>query len=282
MLAVLFAPRHNSTMTISPIQTLGEWISTNIQAILVRISAAAGSTPRERGAWMAVTGSAVTGTIGGGRLEWDAVESARTMLLNGTIQREEVIALGPAIGQCCGGRVTLDYAQLTPALHTELAEAARKAAAARPAVFIYGAGHVGRALARALAPLPFAVTLIDNRPEELALAEAPGVTLLNSESPVAVAESAPTHAAHVVMTHSHALDSLIAQAVLERGDFAYLGLIGSATKRAAFLKAFCAMGLSEAQLARITCPIGGSLVADKRPEIIAALTAAEILATVLR
>jgi xanthine dehydrogenase accessory factor len=252
-----------------------------MHAILVRISAAAGSTPREQGAWMAVTASGVTGTIGGGRLEWDAVATARGMLASGESTREEIIALGPAIGQCCGGRVSLEYARLTPALHAKLAEEVRRATTACPCVLIYGAGHVGRALARALAPLPLHVTLIDSRPEELALTDARGVKLLASDNPAAVAESAPTRAAHVVMTHSHTLDSLIASALLERGDFAYLGLIGSATKRAAFFSAFRAMGFEETKLTRITCPIGGSAVADKRPEVIAALTAAEIITAVL-
>ncbi len=235
---------------------------------------------------MAVSSQGQTGTIGGGRLEWDAAQTARAMLARtmptrGASPIEEVIALGPALGQCCGGRVTLSYEPLTPALYHELGQAADKAAALRPAVFIYGAGHVGRALAQALAPLPIATTLLDSRAEELSQTQASGVTLLAQENLAAWAETAPAHAAHVVMTHSHALDSLIAATVLERGDFAYLGLIGSATKRAAFFSAFRDMGFTDAQLARLTCPIGGFAVADKRPEVIAALTAAEILSKVL-
>jgi xanthine dehydrogenase accessory factor len=268
-------------MTPTPIDILDEWQRTSLQAILVRISSASGSTPREEGAWMAVTSTSVTGTIGGGRLEWDATRTARAMLLSEEGAHTATIPLGPAIGQCCGGRVTLSFQRLTPAWHAQLAQAARQTLGTRPVVMIYGAGHVGRALARALEPLPFQVTLIDSRSDELARAEAPGVTLVTSENPAGLAEDAPPQAAHVVMTHSHALDSLIASAVLERGDFAYLGLIGSATKRAAFFSAFRAMGLDEKALARIICPIGGSRVADKRPEVIAALTAAEIVEHVM-
>ena len=231
---------------------------------------------------MLVSASSLAGTIGGGRLEWDAVDAARTMLAKCEQLREATVSLGPAIGQCCGGRVTMRFDLLNPALLAELTQEEAAMLARQPSVLIYGAGHVGCALARTLAPLPLHVSLIDSRPDELARAQETGVALITSETPVTLAETAPAGAAHVVMTHSHALDSLIASAVLERGDFAYLGLIGSATKRAAFLSAFRATGFSEEQLSRLTCPIGGSTVSDKRPEVIAALTAAEILAAVLK
>ncbi len=142
---------------------------------------------------------------------------------------------------------------------------------------VYGAGHVGRALALALDPLPFRTRIVDARPDELALVEGRRVERI-ADAPSRIAQAAPAGAAHVVLTHSHALDSLICAALLETADFAYLGLIGSATKRATFVRAFRSLGLPEAAIARLVCPIGGAAIRDKRPPVIAALVAAELLA----
>jgi xanthine dehydrogenase accessory factor len=246
--------------------------------VVVAIADADGSTPRETGAAIAVGAAATAGTIGGGRLEWEAIEEARAMLREGSKARTRSIALGPSIGQCCGGRVTLAFAPGDERAAEALEAAERLRLEARPLAFIHGAGHVGRALALALAPLPIRVRLVDGRREELAMLAADDrIEHVLSDAPAALAAAAPAGAAHVVMTHSHALDSLIAAALLERGDFAYLGLIGSATKKALFLKAFRELDLSEAAVARIVCPIGGAAVRDKRPEVIAALAAAEIV-----
>jgi xanthine dehydrogenase accessory factor len=125
------------------------------------------------------------------------------------------------------------------------------------------------------------VTLIDQREDELRLIDAPDVRRIVADRPSTLVEQARAGDAHVVMTHSHALDSLIAAAVLEKGAFRYLGLIGSATKKALFLKAFRETRVPEALIAQITCPIGGASVRDKRPEVIAALAAAEITTALL-
>jgi xanthine dehydrogenase accessory factor len=255
---------------------MATWMKAGKAFIRIVVAEAEGSTPREKDAFMLVSPDATAGTIGGGRLEHDAIAAARAMLAAGDASRRETVALGPAIGQCCGGRVTLDYDRPDDALIAEMAARDEAASAARPQVFIYGAGHVGRALALALAPLPFQVTLADGRADELALAHAPGVRLLLSEGLAGLAETAPDGAAHVVMTHSHALDSLIASAVLERGRFGYLGIIGSKTKRASFRRAFREMGLPESSIRQVVCPIGRSRSRDKRPEVIAAFAAAEI------
>ncbi|MGL4241442.1 MAG: xanthine dehydrogenase accessory protein XdhC [Beijerinckiaceae bacterium] len=267
---------HQSLATVAR-----EWREARNPFIFVEIRRAEGSTPREEGAAMAVTLQSVAGTIGGGRLEWDAIDSARAMLRAGETRREDTIHLGPAIGQCCGGRVTLSFRTIDAEEIDALAAVEERANAGAPNVFIYGAGHVGRALARALAPLPFRVTLVDERNDELALADAPGVTIVRTDAPVGVAEQAPDFSAHVIMTHSHALDSLIAGAVMERGRFRYLGIIGSRTKRNSFRKAFREMGVPPEMIARVVCPIGGSRVKDKRPEVIAALAAAEIATALL-
>jgi xanthine dehydrogenase accessory factor/xanthine dehydrogenase large subunit len=250
--------------------------------IVVSVSAAAGSTPREVGAMMAVTGRGVAGTIGGGRLEHDAIKQARRMLRDGRSTASIGVPLGPAIGQCCGGHVTLIFERVDAGIRTRIMAAEAVALARRPAVFIHGAGHVGKALALALAPLPLAVTLADERPGETLGLRIAGVGIRRSPSLVRLAEEAPPGAAHVILTHSHALDARIAAAVLERGDAPYLGLIGSATKRALFIKGFREIGIPEARVATISCPIGGSSLRDKRPAVIAALTAAEIAKAMLK
>jgi xanthine dehydrogenase accessory factor len=250
-----------------------------INAALVRIESVAGSTPRDAGTVMVVTPDAVAGTIGGGRLEWDAIAAARTMLQQDGTRLTMNIVLGPAIGQCCGGRLTLHIERLDDALLETLI--AQEASIQHHAVLIYGAGHVGRALARALSVLPFDVSLIDSRSAELALFAANGVTLVHTEKPLSVAENAASGSAHVIMTHSHAVDSLIAAAVLEQDHFGYLGIIGSRTKRNSFRKAFREIGIPADRIARVVCPIGGNRVRDKRPEVIAALVAAEIIETML-
>ncbi|MDO5369058.1 xanthine dehydrogenase accessory protein XdhC [Paracoccus sp. (in: a-proteobacteria)] len=231
--------------------------------IRVRITRARGSTPREEGAEMMVGADAVTGTIGGGQLEYLAIDRARQMLARGELRAVMDVPLGPEIGQCCGGRVelTLDREPASPA-------------PLKPSVLIFGAGHVGRALARAMLPLPVKLRLIDQRPAELALADVPGEL---TPLPEAEVRRAPSGSAYVILTHDHALDFLIAAEALARGDAAYVGMIGSATKRATFARFARQRGIDPAPL---TCPIGGT-VRDKRPEVIAAFTATEIMATLL-
>jgi xanthine dehydrogenase accessory factor len=144
-------------------------------------------------------------------------------------------------------------------------------------VLIYGGGHVGAALARALAPLPFQVRWIDARLGAFPAEIPAGVETLESPLPEAEAGAARPDALHVVLTHSHALDLEIVAAVLERGEFGFLGLIGSATKKALFLRRLRERGIPEGRLARLTCPIGVPGVRDKRPEVIAATVAVQLL-----
>jgi xanthine dehydrogenase accessory factor len=267
------------TTPVSSIAT--NWLSYGENFAIISISETLGSTPREVGAVMLVSTSSVSGTIGGGRLEWDAIDTARAMLAEGDDSRELSVVLGTAIGQCCGGRVTLRIEKAT----VENVEAVRRLenalSSTMPHVQIYGAGHVGRALARALDPLPFKTCLIDSREPELALAQCSNVTLTHTDRPISLAENAPAGAAHVIMTHSHALDSLLAAAVLERNAFSYLGIIGSKTKRNSFRRAFRELGIPQSQIVRVICPVGSTVVQDKRPEVIAALVAAELVGILL-
>jgi xanthine dehydrogenase accessory factor len=244
--------------------------------VLVRVARAKGSTPREAGVSMLVTGHAVHGTIGGGRLEWEAIARARELLAAGETAGTLEVPLGPAVGQCCGGHVTLSLARAGAAELALLEAAAAEERAGWPLVLLFGAGHVGKALARALAPLPLRLRWIDGRADEFPSPALEGPEVILSERPLAEIRVAPAASAYVVMTHSHGLDFEVCEAILRRADFAYLGLIGSRTKRTRFERGWRELGLTDQQIGRLVCPIGGQL-RDKRPAVIAALAAAEIL-----
>jgi xanthine dehydrogenase accessory factor len=145
------------------------------------------------------------------------------------------------------------------------------------AVCLFGAGHVGRALALALAPLPFAVRWVDPRRDAFPAYAPANVTLIHAPEPAAELATTPDGALLVVMTHSHALDLEIVAEALRVERFGYVGLIGSATKRARFLSQMRAAGLSEVQLSRLVCPIGVPGLESKDPAAIAASTAAQLL-----
>ena len=255
------------------------------RAVLVMVAEARGSTPREAGAAMLVAPGGASGTIGGGTVEHRVIEAARAMLADPAPEPlAQDVPLGPDLDQCCGGRVTVALAPLAAADAGRF-EAGRAALWAggpvwaepprpRPAL-IYGAGHVGRALVSALTPLPFALRWIDARPGTLDAAPQ-GVATVETPLPEAEAEAAPPGALHVVLTHSHALDLEIVAAALA-GRPGFVGLIGSATKRATFLRKLRARGLGEDRLARLTCPIGLPGLRDKRPAVIAASVAAQLL-----
>lgn len=229
--------------------------------IRVVITRTRGSSPREAGATMFVTPDATQGTIGGGQLEYMAIDRARQMLARGEVAASMDVPLGPEIGQCCGGRVELELTLVSE----------QPDAPDHPQVLIFGAGHVGRALSRALALLPLRPILIDQRANELM--QASGESCL-TPLPEAEIRSAPYGTSYVVVTHDHALDFLLASEALRRMDAPYIGMIGSQTKLAQFRRFARAQGLDTD---RLTCPIGAGQSRDKRPEVIAAFTAAEII-----
>jgi xanthine dehydrogenase accessory factor len=245
--------------------------------ILVEITDAQGSTPREAGAFMLVAPAATWGTIGGGQFEFMAIGNAREMLAGNGVAVMD-IPLGPEIGQCCGGRTQLAFRRVTPEVAATLEARLAQEARGLPEVYLFGAGHVGRALAAALDPLPLSVTVVETRESELANLPAAARTCL-VPMPEALVAEIPAGSALVILTHDHALDFLIAREALARTDLAYTGMIGSATKRATFASWLSREGGGERTwLDRLTLPIGGSAVRDKRPEVIAAMTTAEILA----
>ena len=240
----------------------------------LRITQVAGSAPREVGAEMFVTASDSAGTIGGGQAEWQALARARAMLAGGERQATLMLALGPELGQCCGGRLCVEFKRLSQ--EDRAAHLARLERAERPLLMILGAGHVGRALARVAQTMPWQVVLVDPRATELAKAP-DGIATRLTPLPEIEVENAPPQSAFVVTTHDHGLDFLLTLAVLRRGDFAYAGLIGSATKRARFQR-FARETDNFNEFSRLTCPIGAAGLGDKRPEVIALMTAQEIFA----
>lgn len=227
---------------------------------------------------MLVSPTQTVGTIGGGHLELKAIEHARALLNGAPGEASLHFPLGPALGQCCGGAVTLGFAVLDAA-----------ALAAWPApdplfhLQLYGAGHVGRAIARLLAPLDIEVQWIDEREEEFPRtlfddSPWPGhierVCVDAVEAEVALA---PPRAYYLVLTHRHDLDLRLTEAILTRGDFAWFGLIGSKTKRARFAHHLERRGFDAELIARMTCPIGLPGIDGKEPEIIATATVAQLL-----
>ncbi len=264
------------------IMTVSDFLAANLSdgAVIVRIAQAQGSTPREAGATMIVGACGSAGTIGGGQLEFHCIDLARDMLASGEDERTVDIPLGPQMGQCCGGRVQVTLERALPRHLAALREGEAKAAADRPQVLIFGAGHTGKALARSLALLPLAVTLIDDR-EGVFEGIPESVACLRLDDPEAALAAAPPRSGFVVLSHSHALDYRLTESALLREDAAYVGMIGSGTKRARFEASFRRRHPDSAALARLTCPIGGSDVHDKRPEVIATLTAAELVRSLL-
>ena len=250
------------------------WLAEGRAAMQVQVHDVRGSVPRDAGTHMLVAADEVAGTIGGGQLELQAISAARRRLRSGDdAPRDDAIALGPGLGQCCGGTLTLRTERLTVA-----ALAAWPVAEPRFALQLYGAGHVGRAIVRLLEGIDCRVQWIDERESEFpAAASAPHIERVCVEPVEAEVAAAPAGSRYLVLTHSHELDQRITEAILRRGDFAYLGLIGSRTKRARFEHRYAARGIDAAMLARITCPIGVPGIAGKEPEVIAVAVVAQLL-----
>ncbi|MGY3438905.1 MULTISPECIES: xanthine dehydrogenase accessory protein XdhC [unclassified Marinovum] len=236
---------------------MSDWIG-------VTIAEARGSTPRDAGTVMRIWPDRQEGTIGGGALEWQATLIAREMLADGTEAARRKMALGPDMAQCCGGAVTLEFVRNAGVLQPESG-----------ALWIWGAGHVGRAIAAVMAPLGVPVTLVDVAADRLPDPVPARVTPLVAADPLRVVRHAPEQADHIITTYSHDLDLGLCDALLHHG-FASAGLIGSDTKWARFRKRLVTLGHSPAQIARIACPIGDPSL-GKHPQAIAVGVAARYL-----
>lgn len=252
-------------------------------ACLVTLEESRGSVPREKGAWMAVFGVGEAGTIGGGHLEYSAMAEARQRLSRGGSEALVRYALGPSLGQCCGGEVHLRF-QLVTAADIE-ALRLRLATALQP-VALFGGGHVGRALVEVLTRLPLAVSWIDSR-DEIFPANVPANVICQHSDPVQGAVASLASGSYVlIMSFSHAEDlDVLASCLLrqrERADLPYIGLIGSDTKWATFSHRLEARGFSATELAQVTCPIGIAGISSKEPEVIALAVAAQLMQTMER
>ena len=241
----------------------------------LKLTTVLGSSPREAGTEMFVRRDALFGTIGGGQLEHRAIDAARRLLDSGEDNAVLDLPLGPEIGQCCGGRVEVSITRMSSEDMALAMEGAQAAYDAQPAVYILGAGHVGRALANLFQHLPVRTVLVDQRAEELAISDAKVETRL-SAIPEMDIQDAPAGSAFIVLTHDHGLDFLLASTALERGDAAYVGLIGSATKRVKF-RNWCKTHCDGLSIAPLICPIGAGGSRDKRPAVIAAQVVAEVI-----
>jgi len=221
-----------------------------------------GSAPREAGTRMWVDATHTRGTIGGGNLEYTALKVAREMLLSGEQRRQRKFALGDTLGQCCGGSVTLAF-EGKDAIE-ELEEPALQ-------VVLFGAGHVGKEVARILERLPCRLTWVDPRPDQFPAETRARVVI--EEEPAWMVDEAPAGASYLVMTHSHALDLQIVEHVLKRNDFRFAGLIGSQTKAAKFRARLRARGIDSS---RLVCPVG-LFKAGKHPAEVAVSIVAQLL-----
>ena len=315
-------------------------------AISIAITATKGSVPRAAGTRMVVTTSDVFGTIGGGHLEYKAIDIARNMLATHAPAQAARFPLAASLGQCCGGLVNLLFEPVAP--DAEWVDAVRQfersripcvivtplrggAATAKLVVsqdancgtlgavtsdtaaitiarqrldslqtadlmrfagvecwfeihraldfnvVIFGAGHVGRALVKILAELPCSIDWIDSRDDEFPDMTYPGVEKRICDFPEDEVARAPAGSFFLVMTHSHALDQLICERILLRGDFTYFGLIGSISKRRQFERKLTARGVPAARFADMICPIGATGIDSKEPMAIAVSVALEIM-----
>ena len=353
---------------------MDDWLTAaqRAPAVLVTVAIAEGSVPREPGAKMLVTRDAFAGTIGGGHLEHRAIEIARAMLEEGGAPRLERFALGPSLGQCCGGvahlvfepvdrdqmalldtRRSVDTIRVIPVgwtgqsmpgawmrptrstggdvdaqsdVHTIVervdgrpvhptwalvdADGMHLAGAPVPAfdrtrgthvftdtdgrrwlldavlaprahLMLFGAGHVGAAIVRALAELPCRVTWVDERDDLFPAAVPANVTIEATDIPETLVEQAVPGTTFLVMTHSHALDLRLTIAILSRRTSTQLpdwfGLIGSDTKRRQFEHRLRERGIANARIDAMVCPIGLPGIAGKAPGVIAASVAAQLL-----
>ena len=302
------------------LDTLRAAVAQHGRVVRVVIADVRGSSPREVGAAMLVWPNGQSGTIGGGALEYQAAQAARAMVAGGPAMRLSRHALGPDLGQCCGGSVQLlaevhdaasvaDLEGLEVIARPVLAEARMPLAVQRirtqargqgrcPApqlvegwmvepvtrasipLWIWGAGHVGRALVDVMAPLPdLAITWIDTGPARFPAHLPDSVTVLPATDPARVVRHAPHDAHHLILTYSHALDLALCHGLLGHG-FASVGLIGSATKWARFKSRLAALDHAPAQIARIRCPIGLPAL-GKHPQAIAIGVASGLLSDIM-
>lgn len=242
-------------------------------AVLVSVDSIVGSTPREAGAKMIVSSDQLYGTIGGGNLEYQACRIARNQLERGADDCLQRFPLGAGLGQCCGGLVNLMFEKLGE--DSDWDELARTVDCIE--LYLFGAGHVGQAVVRALHDLPVKIHWIDTRDDILPQDTPSGVSTICTDTPEAEVDAAAAASYFLVMTHDHSLDQRLCEQILKRDDFAYFGLIGSHSKRRNFETRMRRRGVDPQKFEGMTCPIGIGGINSKQPAQIAISVVAEIL-----
>ena len=242
----------------------------------VEVIEAKGSTPRDAGAMMVVGRNNIYGTIGGGSAEWLVINTARGFIDGAEFEKQQIITLGSEIDQCCGGVLTVRYRQVDTVLREQIVASAKEKMSLN--VLIFGAGHTGLALADALLPLNANIEIIDTRTQYAGNVH--GHNLRCLALPEEAVRKAGGNMIFVITTHDHSLDFLITAEALARGDARYVGMIGSPTKRAVLRSWMGDNHYTPSSIEKLHCPIGGERVKNKQPEVIAAMTVAEILSTV--
>jgi xanthine dehydrogenase accessory factor len=231
--------------------------------VLVTVLGVKGSSPRDSGTKMVVTKDNFYASIGGGHLEYKTIHLARQLLKNEkNEQHVEHFALGPNLGQCCGGSTSVLFECF---------------GARQVNIMLFGAGHVGRALAQILGDLPCRLSWVDSREEQIPPHLPDNTSFVLSDVPVDEVSTMPSNSYYIVMTHNHQLDFDICAGILKLDDFSYLGLIGSSTKWARFQRRLQHHGYSKDLISRITCPVGLSEVPGKQPMEVAVSVASEII-----
>lgn len=266
-----------------------DWLATLVDELratrepIVRVEVAAtrGSAPRDAGACMLVSARREWGTVGGGHLELVATQTARGMLTApvGATRRDR-FTLGASLGQCCGGIVELAFQRYDGADLASLEDMLEARGSAVPGetdLWLFGAGHVGRALVRVLAELPFRITWIDSREAMLPPGLPASVRGLHSPHPAEEVKDMAAGAWALVMTHSHDEDLALCEALLAHGRFGWAGVIGSAPKTARFRRRLAQRGFDSAAIARLAMPIGIAGIRGKEPAAIAVAVAAQLL-----
>lgn len=231
--------------------------------VLLTVMGTRGSSPRDAGTKMVVSKDNIFDTIGGGALEYESIEIARGLLQdNEHKQHTETFNLGNDLKQCCGGVVSVFF-EVFPAIDFT--------------INIFGAGHIGQALSKILADIECKVNLYDSRAELLQKPYPKSFTTHQLSKPEIAVEACPAESYFLVMTHDHALDQQLCEAILSRTDTLYCGVIGSNTKGIKFRQRLKRKGFSKEECSKLTCPMGLGDLETKKPMEIAVSIVSELL-----
>lgn len=231
--------------------------------VLLTVISIAGSTPREAGAKMVITGDSTYDTIGGGHLEHAAIIQARALLANQQqCQHIESFPLSARLGQCCGGAAKLLFEVRVN--HTQH-------------ITVFGAGHVAQALVPVLAQLPLQISWIDSRASMFTEAYPPNVKAIVDEDPAGLIRTLPATSWLLILTHNHQLDYAIVETALRHHQFGFVGMIGSDTKARRFTTRLANRGISKARQRALVSPVGDTRIPGKRPIEVAISISAQII-----